>query len=701
MYISSTMCGIVAYLGKCNDQKCNDQKCNDQKCNDQKCNDQKCNDQKCNDQKCNDPKCNDQKCNDPKCNDPKCNDQKCNDQKCNDPKSNQCIEFILDGLTLLQNRGYDSAGISYIIDNIIKTQKFASTNTNNSLDKLANKLADTINQTQNICINLGIGHTRWATHGAKTDLNAHPHQDNKSRISLVHNGIIENYSELKTELKNLGYSFYSQTDSEIIAVLIGKFLDECYSIEDAIKNTILQLKGTWALVIISAANPNKMWITRNGSPLLLGLEDEYIMVASEQLAFGNNITKYIVLENHDIIEIYQDGNKIEYNSKNIPLYTIKQKSDIVIELLNQEYAHWMIKEIVEQPQSILRSINMGGRIKSNISVILGGLDTNKEQLMELNHILLLGCGTSYHAGLWALDIFKSLDIFDTVNIFDGADFQMKDIPKKGNTGIILLSQSGETKDLHRCIQIAKDYDLATIGVVNVPDSLIARETMCGVYLNAGREVAVASSKSFTNQCIVLSMIAVWFSQNRGTCMEKRKKIITDLRNLSVQMETTIQECSRQIQDYIPKFQEIFSQTQKTMFILGKGQGHAIALEGALKIKEVAYIHAEGYSTSALKHGPFALIEEKTPIILLDLDENNRDKTQNAYQEILARNAYILTITDNPILVNGLNTIKIEYNYTYGKLLANSVIQLLSYYLSISFGINPDFPRNLAKVVSVE
>ena len=633
---------------------------------------------------------------------------------------NPCITAILEGLQLLQNRGYDSAGISYISNGIIETVKFASTNTHNSLDKLTESIKTKPVQS----VHLGIGHTRWATHGAKTDQNAHPHQDNKSRIALVHNGIIENYCELKRELTNIGYIFHSQTDSEIIAVQIGKFLDDGHDISLAIENTIKMLRGTWALVIISTLEPNKMWITRNGSPLLLGLEDEYIMVASEQLAFGNNITKYIILENHDIIEINvtcdlsdkcNSNTKLKYSSRNVEIYPITQKSENIIEQLPEKYQHWMLKEIMEQPDSIMRSMNNGGRIKSNISVILGGLDANKEQLMKLNHIILLGCGTSYNAGLWSMDIFKSLEIFDTVNIFDGAEFQMKDCPKKGAIGIILLSQSGETKDLYRCIQIAKDHDLLTIGIVNVQDSLIARESSCGVYLNAGREVAVASTKSFTNQCTVLAMIAVWFSQNRGTCIEKRKRIISDLRNLPVQMEKTVQECNTFIQTYVLKLQEIFQQNTQTMFILGKGQGHAIALEGALKIKEVAYIHAEGYSTSALKHGPFALIIENTPVIILDLDEEYRNKTKNATQEILARNAYIITITDepvqklenplleNPLLENPLleNSIHIEYNKTFSKILANSAIQLLSYYLAISRNINPDFPRNLAKVVTVE
>jgi len=601
----------------------------------------------------------------------------------------QANDYILSGLKLLQNRGYDSVGISYMEKNIIETIKYASTSNYDSLLQLERKIT---NDSMNI-EGIAIGHTRWATHGAKTNFNAHPHNDNLNRISLVHNGIIENFAELKKSLIVDGYEFRSQTDTEIIAVLIGKYLDTGETMEKAIQNTIDQLLGTWALVIIHKDFPNKIWITRNGSPLLLGIEDDFIMVASEQIAFNNYIKKYIVLDNHDLLEITNGDSGIEYN-KNIQRYTKKDKINTPIELTPTNHTHWMLKEIMEQPESIIRALNNGGRIENNVSVKLGGLDLCKSRLMDINHLILLGCGTSYHSALWSLDIFKSLDIFDTIVCYDGAEFNVKDIPKKGKTGVILLSQSGETKDLHRCIQIAKDYDLISIGIVNVIDSLIARETDCGVYLNAGREVAVASTKSFTNQCVVLCMVAVWFSQNRGTCIEKRRKIINDLRNLSFQMQ--------KILDKAGETQHVANVliNKPSMFILGKGRDEAIAKEGSLKLKEIAYIHAEGYSSSALKHGPFALIENELPIIILDINDEYRDKNRNAYQEVSARNAFVLKITDIIESEND-NSLIIEKNATFGGLLANIYIQLLSYYLALSQNYNPDFPRNLAKVVTVE
>lgn len=270
---------------------------------------------------------------------------------------------------------------------------------------------------------------------------------------------------------NKGYFFKSQTDTEVIAVLIGHHLDNGDTTEQAIKNTIEQLRGTWAIVIMNCNYPNKLWITRNGSPILLGMEDDYIMVVSEQIAFNKYIKKYVVLDNNDLVEVTKKET-ITY-TENINKYHVQKiKNDIHTELKPSGYTHWMLKEIMEQPDAVIRAINNGGRIESNTSVKLGGLETNKETLMQLSHIVLLGCGTSYHAALWSNVIFKKLKIFDTVSVYDGAEFDITDIPKSGKTGIILLSQSGETKDLHRCIQIAKNNNLFTIGVINVTDSLL-------------------------------------------------------------------------------------------------------------------------------------------------------------------------------------------------------------------------------------
>lgn len=606
-----------------------------------------------------------------------------------------CIEYLLNGLETIQNRGYDSAGIAVNQDNNLIIKKYASTNNNNALS-----LLNTFCNDANYKSTIGIGHTRWATHGEKNDINAHPHTDNKNRIAIVHNGIIENYRALKNQLIINKYHLQTQTDTEIIAVLIGKFLDENCSIEDAIKKTLTMLKGTWALCIMHVDYPDKLWITRNGSPLLLGTEEDFIMVASENIAFGKHIQKYIVLENNDLIEISTKDNKINYTT-NIQRYKINTHSSNYDNELPKEFPHWMIKEIFEQPESIIRAINNGGRISSNTTVKLGGFDSMKQQLEDINHLIILGCGTSYYSGLWSSHLFKDYDIFETVSCFDGAEFTIKDIPKKNKTALILLSQSGETKDLHRCIDIAKTYDLLTIGIVNVYDSMIARETDCGVYLNAGRENAVASTKSFTSQCVILTMICIWFAQNKGTYIKKRQLAINDIRNLPNHITDILENIENKLNNILPMFDG-----SNSLFILGKGSNESIAKESSLKIKEVCYKHAEGYSTSALKHGPFALITENLPIILIDTDEEYREKIINAYNEIKSRKGNILIITDNQSAYENINIpkeniMKIEKNCTFAGVLANIYTQALSYYLSIRLGYNPDYPRNLAKVVTVE
>jgi glutamine---fructose-6-phosphate transaminase (isomerizing) len=612
-------------------------------------------------------------------------------------------EKVLCSLSLLQNRGYDSVGICSIHQNQLVSIKYASTQTNDALKRVE----ESVLQNHDLCEStVGIGHTRWATHGAKTQPNAHPHFDQSNTIAIVHNGIIENFQERKEELLLQNVVFRSQTDTEVIAIMIGQYLQAGHSVRDSIQQTVDRLSGTWALVLLHKDYPNKIWITRNGSPLLLGMSDDFVMVVSEQIAFGNYIQKYVVLENHDILEITSTENGNIQFDQSVQHYEIKEKCKTPIEYTPAHYKHWMLKEIAEQPDTVNRALNNGGRISLQNIVKLGGLDANKQRLAELDHLILLGCGTSYHAGLWALDIFKTLDIFQTISVYDGAEFTVKDVPRQGKTGLVLLSQSGETKDLHRCIQIAKECHfctLCTIGVVNVVDSLIARETDCGVYLNAGREVAVASTKSFTNQCVVLTLIAVWFSQCRdpeNRVQYKRTKIINDLRNLSFQIQHIMDHSH-----IIEGFAEHLSDTSHhSMFLLGKGQEEAIAKEGALKLKEVAYIHAEGYSSSALKHGPFALITPGLPIVLLDVNEIHRDKIQNAYQEVMAREAYVLRISDNhrDKTESRLSSILlVDKNPTFGGILANVCVQLLSYYIAVEKGYNPDFPRNLAKVVTVE
>ena len=596
-----------------------------------------------------------------------------------------CQKKLLKGLYQLQNRGYDSAGICTLNSEFIN-YKYASDEKVSALQKIE-LILDEYNNS-----NIGIGHTRWATHGPKTDENSHPHISSDNKFSVVHNGIIENYKTLKNMLIKNGFTFNSETDTEVISNLLEFEYKKCKNVNNSIKNTINQLQGTWGLAILCSDTPNKLYCTRHGSPLIFNYTDKYFIVTSEQSGFCGEENKYIVLDNYDICEVIYKNDIINVNTNKD--YEFLVTNNYYESMTPEPYLHWTLKEINEQVDSIERVISLGGRLINDEEVKLGGLEDNKKRLLFLENIILLGCGTSYYSGLLGINYFKELCNFNTVQLFDGADFTIKDVPKFGKTGLILLSQSGETKDLHRCIKIGKENDLFLIGVVNVVDSMIAREVDCGCYLNAGREVGVASTKSFTSQVIILSMIAIWFAQKKNINLNKRINIIRNLRNLSFDVQTILNRYETKILDFIPLL------NYNSCFILGKYKGEAIAKEGSLKIKEISYIHAEGYSASSLKHGPFALLEENFPVILLSLNKKHYHKIESVYEEIKSRKASIIFITNDPNSKKE-NTILLPKNESYSDLLGIIPIQLMAYHLSISKGINPDMPKNLAKVVTVE
>ena len=598
---------------------------------------------------------------------------------------NDAYNVILDGLIMLQNRGYDSAGISIDSGGIL-TEKIASTEELDSIDYLKKKFLKG---------SLGIGHTRWATHGSKTTINSHPHVSVNGKVSLVHNGIIENYKALKEIFKT---DCISETDSEVLVHLIehyyniqiGEPIEKMTKTLEIVTN---MLEGTWGLVVIHSDCPNTLFATRYGSPLLVGYDDNNAIITSEQSGFNRYVRNYFVLNNRDICIINKDR-----------VLNIETKENYEKRIVNQvdrydcsPFSHFMIKEIYEQEHSCLRSLKLGSRLKEE-HVRLGGLDQQKDILKALDNIIILGCGTSYFAGLYGSHFFKQLCCFNSVQVIDGADFNINDVNKKGRTGLILLSQSGETKDLYRVIKIAQSHDLFTIGVVNVVDSLIAREVNCGCYIHAGKEMAVASTKSFTSQVIVLVLISLWFSQNCNyhDAMLQRQQVIKDIHNLSMDIKRTLMQHKN-----IKKFVDYFKD-QSSLFLLGKGPGEAIAKEGALKIKEVSYIHAEGYSTSSLKHGPFALLKKDFPVILLCGDDEYLSKNINAYEEINSRNANVIKIiSSHSHSDSNEKNIIVPHNSSFSYLLMVIVLQLLSYETAISKNINPDKPRNLAKVVTVE
>mgnify|MGYP003797901955 CR=1 FL=1 len=608
----------------------------------------------------------------------------------------ESYSHLIHGLKMLQNRGYDSAGICVINNQgFYVMEKYASTDKITAIEKLEN-FASMFNNS-----NIGIAHERWSTTGPKTNENSHPHIDNFNKFAIVHNGIIENYEELKEELiENHGIVFLSQTDTEVIVNLIAIYYNKLRNVEMSIRMAIDKLRGTWGLVILHLSNPNKLYCLRHGSPILIGFNESNTsaFIASEQSAFCKFAKNYISLKDHDLVVLEKKNENVQFTKNNNYISRNIMSDEFSSFSTNNlgDFKHWTIKEIYEQPASILRALGNGGRIINSSSVKLGGLSNFITEFKPIENLIILGCGTSYHAGLYGSYLIKKISGFNTVTVMDGADFNVLDIPKVGDTVVIFLSQSGETKDLHRALEIANSNYLSTIGIVNVVDSLIAREVMCGVYLNAGKEVGVASTKVFMSHVVVLSLIAVWFAQIRDINENERKMVISDLKKLYLDVKTIIDNIHSQIKNIATSLINT-----NNMFILGKANCEAIAKEGSLKIKEISYVHSESYSTSSLKHGPFALITKDMYLIVINLDNEDMGRNNSVIDEIKCREGNIIVITDKFNYNKSEIVIKIPINQNFSSLLSVVPLQLLAYEMSITRGINPDFPRNLAKTLSTD
>jgi len=610
-------------------------------------------------------------------------------------------KFLLESLMIMKNRGYDSAGLATVSnDKRLSLTKFASVG-----DK-----ADAIELVEEHSLNsgnhsVGIAHTRWATHGAKTDENAHPHIDSSGKIALVHNGTINNSNELRRELQGLGHIFTSQTDTEVISKLIGHYYEigQDITVQEATAKALQRLDGTWGLCIMCADTPEELVVACNGSPLVIGYSDANMFVASETSAFNRYTKNFISLKDGEIGTVYANGSTLE-------LSRMQKAPDQQIVLTPDPYPDWTIKELLEQPEAIARSLGFGGRLSAD-SVFLGGLDSKFDSLSKIRHILLSACGTSLHASKYAERLMKQLKCFDSIHSIDAAETTPTDFPNVSNvsqTGVIVVSQSGETKDVHRVVNLAMNKEIPVLSVVNAVGSLIARTTNLGVYCNAGRENAVASTKAFTTQVTSLALVALWFRQTRdkveGLSESLASKRLKDaLMRLPISFGMGL-KTRPQCKDIAQKLLD-----KEHCFVLGKGFGEAVALEGALKIKEICYLHAEGYSGGALKHGPFALIENeegkfgRTPIIMLILDDEHAQHMRTAAEEVKARGAEIFVITDKRYLADGIddNPIVIPSNGPLTALCAVLPLQLIAYELAKLRKIDPDTPRNLAKAVTVD
>ena len=580
------------------------------------------------------------------------------------------LSTIVKCLSNLQNRGYDSAGLSNINNqdsnncNFVIKKELNKESINNLLKySLANN-----NKTFNNCIS----HTRWATHGGITTNNCHPHISNNGQFCLVHNGIIENYLELKTFLIKKGFQFYSETDSEIIVNLIEYYYNKIYEsndftniIQDSIYLALNDFEGTWGLVIQNLKEPDKLYAIKKGSPLLLGKNSHMSIITSEVSGFDNLINNYHELISNTLYLIDNKNNKILINNNSNKIINYNLKNNINLDYYLGDFKHYTLKEIYEQQYIINKITNNGARIKNN-KIILGGLIDYKEKILNCDNIILFGCGTSFHACLYSIYHFKKLCQFKNVVAIDACNFEEYLIPN-GNNCYFFISQSGETKDLYSVLNIIKESNILngiTVGIINVVDSLIARSVDCGVYLNIGKEMSVASTKVFMAQSLVLVMIAIFLSNNDNLI----NNYIDNIRDLEQLIKFELDK-------------EISIENFNNGFLLANGTLFPIAIEASLKFKEITYSHIEALSVNSLKHGPLALVSEDNFVNII------LGNHESAKQEILARNGKVINI-------------EINHENIFNDLLYIIHLQRYNYLLSLHKGINPDFPRNLAKVVTV-
>ena len=609
-------------------------------------------------------------------------------------------DVLLEGLSILLNRGYDSAGMATSSSSRgLMISKFSSEgDKNNSFELLKdNSMGHKGN-------NVGIAHTRWATHGGKTDQNAHPHTDYYDRITLVHNGTINNAHELKKDLEENGTVFTSETDTEVISQMIGFQMksNPNLSLRDALENTVSKLDGTWGLAVIDKENPEEIVLSCNGSPMVIGLGDDHVYVASETSAFNRYTKNFIAMKDGEFAVITPTSCSLDTSRVEIA-------PDHGIETSPGKYDHWTLYEALQQPDAIERALSFGGRMTDN-GIVLGGLDAKKEVLRGIKNMTLTACGTSLFASQYGAKLMRDLGSVDTCYAMDAAELRIQDIPSK-NGGIIAASQSGETRDTLKAIKQSEMLGIPRMSIVNMVGSALARETGLGVYLNAGRETAVASTKAFTTQVTVLSLISLWFRQLRDeeghphgmVGNSDPSKLIESLRRLPKSFETVLgvrDQCKEAAKKLLGK---------KSCFVLGKGYGEAVVGEASLKLKEMAYIHAEGMTSSAMKHGVYALVEDdsypggSTPVIMLILDDEHSHQIRTAGEQLKARGADLIVITDKASLADGIsdNPIVIPSNGRLTALVGVFPLQMIAYELALLKGINPDQPRNLAKCVTTD
>jgi len=601
----------------------------------------------------------------------------------------EAFPIIIKGLKWLEYRGYDSAGVALLNGSLSVFKKKG---------KVA-ELEDFV-LTQKHDAVVGIGHTRWATHGEPSDANAHPHNSMNNVFTIVHNGIIENYAKLKDDLIEHGYTFQSETDTEVLANLIEYFYNQSDEInaETALQLALSKVVGAYGIGVLCNNEPNKIVVARKGSPLVVGLGNGEYFVASDAAPISGYTSQVVYLNDEDIAIITPDSFTLK-NVQNTPVSLKISTLNLEIgELEKGDYEHYMLKEIHEQPKTIEETFR--GRLRpDHAEIVLGGLINIFPKIQKAERIIIIGCGTSWHAGLigeYLLEEYAQIP----VEVEYASEFRYRKPVISKNDVVILISQSGETADTLAALHLAKEKGATVIGICNVVGSTLSRETDAGVYTHAGIEIGVASTKAFTAQVTVLTMFALKLAQSRGTISnEEYKTLVKELADIPVKGRLILQNDNK-----IKAIAEKYKDAVNALY-LGRGYLFPVALEGALKLKEISYIHAEGYAAGEMKHGPIALVDDNLPVIVVAPQDDYYEKIVSNIQEVKARKGNVIAIvTEGDKVLKEMVTDSIEIPASHpavAPLLAVIPLQLLAYYIALLKGCNVDQPRNLAKSVTVE
>ncbi|MEY8020629.1 glutamine--fructose-6-phosphate transaminase (isomerizing) [Muriicola sp. SD30] len=604
----------------------------------------------------------------------------------------EAYPIIMKGLQRLEYRGYDSAGIALFDGNQI------------NMSKTKGKVVDLKNKSEkNISINgsLGMGHTRWATHGIPNDVNSHPHYSNSGDLVIIHNGIIENYEAIKTELTKRGYVFESDTDTEVLVNLIEEVKKkEKVKLGKAVQIALNQVVGAYAIAVFDKAKPDEIVVAKLGSPLAIGIGENEFFIASDASPFIEYTNNAVYLEDEEMA-IVRPGKEIKLRKiKNDAVaYPMIQELQLNLEEIEKGgYDHFMLKEIYEQPRAIKDTYR--GRLLVDQGLIkMSGIDDNLERFMNANRIIIVACGTSWHAGLVAEYIFEDLARIP-VEVEYASEFRYRNPVITNKDVVIAISQSGETADTLAAIKLAKEHGAFVFGVCNVVGSSIARETHAGAYTHAGPEIGVASTKAFTTQITILTLLALKLAKEKGAINEtKYHEILVELENIPEKVEKALEA-----NPLVEIIADVYKDSENCLY-LGRGYNFPVALEGALKLKEISYIHAEGYPAAEMKHGPIALIDEQMPVIVIATKKGHYEKVVSNIQEIKTRKGKIIAIvTEGDTQVRELADHVIEVPEVLeglSPLVTTIPLQLLSYHIAVMRGCNVDQPRNLAKSVTVE